>query len=151
MQPVDSYGEMEENPKLGDSDWSRPPHDHCFSPLFFIFQWSESETLTKRVTVAINLPPGVEMGGFTVRALIGGGSLELTVSWPGQRVDMKAMHKKWLLNLSIKFEMYHPELKRIYESLKKHRAKAFDWRTSKAVISLPCQVQIHTSEKHNLG
>lgn len=94
---VDGDGEVKEAPDSGYNAWIGACHEHLFSLLFLISQW-KLETLTKRVTVAINLRSGVRRGGFSVYFLPEICSLELTVSWLSQLVNIRAVHKNSLLD-----------------------------------------------------
>lgn len=99
-------------------EWTNLANESSFIPLYLISQRNEPKTLTKRITVQINLPSWVEKEGFTVRVFPGGCNLESIVGWPTQLVDM-TVHKKRIQNLLfLKFNMYHPEVAGFSKSLK---------------------------------
>ena len=118
--------------------------------------WAEPETATKRLTVAILLPSGVETGCFSVRVADDGEYLELRVAWPKPLADVRALHRKWLpkegeeasviknSNLELKFLGFEKSLKRLRERSDKAVA-------SVARISLPLPAQPHITQKHNMA
>lgn len=55
--------------------------------------------------------------------------------------------QKLLSEVTHKYELYHQELTGFSECSKSHRARDSDWVTSKAVLSLPCQVPTHIPER----
>lgn len=122
-----------------------------FKPLYTISIWKEPETMTRRVTLAIVLPSGIECGNFSLRVINGGGCLEVTVKWPTPLLDLSMMHKKWLTGVSSPYQVYHPEYIGFQESMKKLRCKSTDWIESMTRIPLPFTVETHIHDKHNLG
>jgi len=70
--------------------------DSVFKPLYLIGEWEEPGTKTKRLTVAIVLPSGVNKSDFTIQVLDAGLLLQLTVKWPVPLVDLELLHQKWL-------------------------------------------------------
>ena len=77
-----------------DSDEIMPHGSMSFMPLTLISEWLEPKTMTKRVTVCINLPSGVSNTSFAVRILDGGLYLELTVTWPVLVTSVEILHRK---------------------------------------------------------
>lgn len=91
------------------SEWSNSDNEGSFIRLYLISERNEPETLTKRVSLSTNLSSRVGKEGFTVRVLPCGCKLEFTVSRPTQLVDMKTLHKKWIQDPLLKYEMHQRE------------------------------------------
>lgn len=126
-------------------------NDLTFKPLHLISVWKEPHTMTKRITVAILLPSGVEAGEFAVRVMEGGKSLELSVVWPLPLMEPKTMHKKWLdLDNQSGFASYHPKVVGFQQALKQLRSRSSQEVESVAIIALPFAVQTHIESKYNL-
>lgn len=108
--------------------------------------------MTRRKTIAILLPSGVGAGDFTVRVVEGGNQLELTVFCPPALIDLRVMHRKWLLPGSrAGFQVYHPKFIGFETALKNLRSRNIDKIESTAFIALPFQVQSHLESKFNLA
>jgi len=129
--------------------------DSYFKPLYIIGEWEEPETKTKRLTVALVLPSGVNRSDFTLQVLEDGLSLQLTVQWPAPLVNLKLLHQKWLRPVEKDsdplFTMFHPKVLALEDALKKKRLRATDDVISTAKIPLPFPVQTHIESKTNLG
>lgn len=50
--------------------------------------------MTRRISVAIVLPSGVETGEFSIRVVDGDEYVELSVEWPPVLVEMNLLHRK---------------------------------------------------------
>lgn len=82
-----------------------------FQTLYFILEWIYPGTPTRRLTVAILLPSGISIGQFSTCILEDGNTLFMAVNWPDLLVDLKHLHRKWLLSEgSDRIDMYHPKL-----------------------------------------
>lgn len=129
--------------------------DLFFKPLYLIGEWQEPGSKTKRLTVVLILPSGVNKSDFTLQVLEGGQSLELTVQWPMPLVDLDMLHQKWLRqptdDNNCRFTMFHPKVLALEDALKKKRNRAADSVVSTARIILPFPVQTHVESKTNLG
>jgi len=129
--------------------------DSVFKPLYLIGEWEEPGTKTKRLTVAIVLPSGVNKSDFTIQVLDAGLLLQLTVKWPVPLVDLELLHQKWLRPVDKEsvqpFTMYHPKVLAFENALKTKRQRAADDVVSTAKIILPFAVQTHIESKTNLG
>lgn len=70
----------------------------CETPLFCILHdvtcWKEPGTTTRRITVAIILPTGIEPGIVSTEVLDGGRILELNVDWLQYLTNVDMVHKK---------------------------------------------------------
>jgi len=110
---------------------------------------------TKRLTIALVLPSGVNKSDFTLQVLEGGVLLQLTVKWPEPLVDLNLLHQKWLRPVekddNTLFTMFHPKVLALEDALKKKRMRATDDVISTAKIILPFPVQTHVESKTNLG
>ena len=126
----------------------------CFEPLTLVGEWEEPVTKTKRITVVLDLPSGVNKNDFTLRVLQGGMILELSATWPSPMLDLELLHQKWLTkpnnDQSLPFTMYHPAALSLEDALKKKRARANDSVGSTTHIQLPFAVQTQILEKSNL-
>ena len=107
-----------------------------FRPLYLLSEWSEPGTTTKRITVAIVLPSGIETGNFSIRIVEDGKCLLLVVQWPDPLMDLRMMHKKWLSQTN-GFQMYHPKVSGFETGLKRLRKRTIDYIESSARILLP--------------
>ena len=79
--------------------------DHSFRPLYLKSIWTEPRTMTKRVSLAIVLPSGVECGRFFARVVEGGEFVEMTFRWPGPLVNPEYLHKKWIFRVRMDREL----------------------------------------------
>jgi len=126
-----------------------------FKPLYIVGEWEEPGTKTKRLTLALVLPSGVNKSDFTLQVLEGGLTLELTVQWPAPLIDLNLLHQKWLREAKkdedCPFTMFHPKVLSLEDALKKKRKRAADSVTSTARILLPFAVQTHIESKTNLA
>lgn len=87
-----------------------------FRPLTLISEWVEPKSLTRRLTICVNLPSGIEVSGFSVRVVEGGEFLEVTVVWPKPFLDVEVLHRKWIKLEKEDSEFmsgYHPEISRL--------------------------------------
>ena len=129
-------------------------YDACsFSPLHLISEWTEAGTMTRRITVAMLLPSGVEQGMFSVSVVDGGRFVEMVVQWPNALVRMDVLHRKWLSTRLIghRLEMYHPKIVGFERALKGFRRQASDNVESTCRIPLPFTVETHIAEQTNLA
>lgn len=144
-------GEEQDDSENEDCDMSSDAHVGIFGPLYAVSIWKEPETMTRRITLAVILPSGVDAGGFSLRVVDGGQFLEITVKWPRPLIDLNLMHKKWLGGPDSTYQVYHPEFIGFQEGMKKLRQKSTDWIESLARIPLPFPVETHIHDKHNLA
>lgn len=117
-----------------------------WQPLSLISEWIEPKTMTKRVTVCINLPSGVSSDGFAVRVLEGGEFLELAVVWPQPFADVDLLHRKWTTLRTEDSEFmseFHPEMLGFEQTLKTLRERSTDIVKTITKISLPFPVETH--------
>lgn len=139
----------------GDPGVELTVKDSFFKPLYIIGEREEPSTRTKRLTVVLVLPSGVNRSDFTLQVLEGGMSLQLTVKWPNPLVDLQLLHQKWLKPVesdqTTVFTMFHPKVLSLENALKKKRQRAADDVVSTARILLPFPVQTHIESKTNLG
>jgi len=84
---------------------NRTLKDSIFKPLYIIGEWEEPGKKTKRLTIAIVLPSGVNRSDFTLQILEGGMSLQISVKWPSPLVDLELLHQKWLKDQATVFTM----------------------------------------------
>lgn len=127
-----------------------------FKPLNIVGVWEEPGTKTKRISVVIVLPSGVNKHDFSLSVPDSGRMLELRVTWPDPLVNLRELHQKWLRpldassSLSEPFTMFHPKVLALEDALKKKREHANDIVSSTARIPLPFAVQTHIEAKSNL-
>ncbi len=125
-----------------------------FDPIYLIDTWKEPVTKTKRITVAANLPSGVNKSDPTLCVTEDGMTLEITVTWPDPKINLEVLHQK-SLQLSQEdstrtFTMYHPAVLSLEDALnrKRPRANANVISTGNIPLSFPVQMQI--DQKSNL-
>ena len=123
--------------------------DKYFKPLYLVAEWQEQGTLTKRVTVVINLPSGVVVGDLIISVPEGGLFLEFSVRWPQQLVNLELLHMKWLRSNEI--SMSHRKIEAFEHALKRKCAKVTDYVMSTTKIPLPLAVQTHIEQKSNIA
>ena len=131
-----------------------PRTSESFMPLTLVAEWSEPKTMTKRLTVCINLPSGVSNTGFAVRVLDGGLFLELTVTWPVPMISVDVSHRKCTAPPKDRDDFmsdYHPEILGFEQALKKVRGHSLDTVQSVNKISLPFAVETHIVSQSALG
>lgn len=125
-----------------------------FRPLTLVSEWIEPKTMTKRLTVCINLPSGVESSDFSVRILEGGESLQLSLTWPQPLLNVDTLHRKWSSlrkNDPEYMSAYHPEMLGFESALKGLREKSTDAVQSVTRISLPFPVETHIVSQNALA
>lgn len=76
-------------------------------PLYILRTWKKPGLLTRRTTVALVWPSGVEKGGFCARVVLDGTALELVVKCPTPLVHLDMMLNKWLTGSVVCYEIYH--------------------------------------------
>lgn len=91
----------------GTEHVSRAETKNMFTKLHLLLVWKELETLTPRIAVAIILSCAIGVGGFFLRVINDGKTLELTTQWPSPLANFNSMPKKRLGNLGATFEVYH--------------------------------------------
>lgn len=113
-----------------------------------VSSWTESLTMTERVTGTILLPSGVEKGDFAISVVNGGNQQQLRVVWPVCLSDPRIMHRRWLSNGQLK--SYHPLIEGFDTVLRCFRTRVTDTITSVCLIQLPKTVQSDIHEKFDL-
>ena len=129
LESEDECEEVEEVEDVSES-LSGP---RLFRPLYLLSEWSEPETKTTRITVAIVLPGGIETGNFSIRIVEDGKRLLLVLQRPDPLIDLRKMHKKWFSHTN-GFEMYHPKVSGFEGGLKRLRKRSIDYIESSARI-----------------
>lgn len=139
----------------GDSELETFSIDDSFvlKPFWILSRWPEPETLTKRITIYIQLTCGCTKDDYIINISENGRVLEVTVSWPSPMSDIYMMHKKWL-----DLPPVHPDHKTVndaeilgfQESLRKLRKTNSDKLNSVIRIPLPFAVQ-KQYEAHPMG
>lgn len=77
------------------NDMSYDTHfKRSFVPLYLLSTWKEPRTTNDRISLAINLPSGVDVGDFSYRVVEGGREFEISVIWPKPLVDPTVLHKQ---------------------------------------------------------
>ena len=109
--------------------------------------------MTKRMSMAIVLPSGIDTGHFSIRVIEDGLHVELTVQWPDVLLDMQLLHRKWLQskNRIDAIEPYHPKIVGFGSFLKNLRHAHMEKVESTVRIRLPFRVQTHIEGKYNLA
>lgn len=93
-----------------------------FMPLYSYSEWIESGSLTKNLTLAINLPSGLFDSANSVR-VVDGEYLEMRAAWPQALVDVEILHKFWLDRPVVEggLERYHPRIVGFEKTMKEKR------------------------------
>ena len=121
-------------------------------PMCAMSTWVEPDTTTRRITVAVILPSGVQKRDFKIRVPEGGMRVEIYFTWPNPLGDVGVMHRKWLkANNGDRFERYHPKCVGFDEFFRELRDSTSDEIESIAEIPLPIAVETHIEKTHNLG
>ena len=137
-----------------DGDDIMPRGSMSFMPLTLISEWLEPKTMTKRVTVSINLPSGVSNTGFAVRVLDGGLYLELTVTWPVPMTSVEILHREWTeppIDRPEFMSEYYPEILSFEQALKRGGGHSPYTVQSVTNVSLPLAVETHIVSQSALG
>ena len=122
--------------------------DGTFKPLYLMSLWTETQTRTKRNTLAIVLPSGIQKGQFSFTVLDGGVSCQLVLDWPEPLNDIITMHRKWLRDGSM--AEYHPVIGKFNDALSKLRAHKEGVVQSTCLIPLAFKVQAFIYRKESL-
>ena len=147
---------ISETNSYDESDVLYPKMEHqdprTFKPPFFLATWDEPRTTTKRISLAILLPSGIEPRKFSYSVNPDDRSIfEMSVLWPNPLVDMEVLHRKWITSEGDhKILSYHSKITAFESSLKQLRKRSGDSVSLTAQINLPHSVEIHIYENYNL-
>ena len=120
--PCDTESEKKEDSNVDGSAGELTIGDAFFKQLYLVGVSEDPATKTKRITVVIVLPSGINKNDFALFVPGGGKLLQLQVTWPDPIVCLELLHQKWLRNSGrtqkVQFTMFHPAVISLKHALK---------------------------------
>lgn len=78
----------------------------------------KADIFTPSITVDLFLQSTIERRGFFAHLALNRMAVELVVKWPKALADLYMMHKKWITDLTVRYEKYHPKYSGLAECMK---------------------------------
>ncbi|KAI0557767.1 hypothetical protein FGB62_265g06 [Gracilaria domingensis] len=139
---------------ISESDVEIIPNqfNKTFKPIFSVSEWEEISTASKRISVALLLPTGVESDSISLHVSANGKKLVMDCQWPTVFTNVSDLHRKWLSEKAKdRIKEYHQKLAGFENFYKKMREKSSDVLVSRGSIVLPYAVETHIYGEHFLG